>query len=279
MSIMVESIKKLREICKRPEKLYEADSLYIKLLRNISIYFTKFFLTLNVKANQVTMLMIITGLIGVFFLALHKLLFILIGTLIINFSFLLDCVDGEIARYRKEHDMVGSHLDQIYHHLMPRFMYFGIALSVFFATNKIIVIIFGFLAAIFSTSIIFNTLAWELVRVALVEKKHNVKLGKKDKKSANKIEMGEIVGKARPLNDFLRKFKAVWSSPYDQLILLFLVILEIVNYKMGLIQPYSILYWYIIFYGILFSLIQIISFVVNIKSKTIEVYKKNLFGK
>src|SRR3989344_6591579 len=98
---MVESARELREICyansrgKRP--------LYMELFTmKVSIYVTKLLLCTPIKADQVTISMMLLSIIGSALLATGNLSYMLIGILIIHFTIILDNVNGEIARYRKE---------------------------------------------------------------------------------------------------------------------------------------------------------------------------------
>jgi len=277
---MVEPIKELRKICRKPN-IYE-EELYTKLVtRKISIYFTKLFLMLGMSGNQVTILYIIISMIGIFFLFFGRLDYLLIGALILNFGFIIDTSDGEVARYRKKSSVTGLQIDELSHQLLPKLMYFGVAFGIFLQTNQISVLIFGFLAALFSTSIVNSALYWAVIKTRFrkIEQKSTKKEKKIDKD--NKImKLGEIKGKFSILYDISKNIKFLWICPYDKLILFFLIIIEITNkYYLQIIPVYSVLYWYIIIYGVLFTIIQSLSFVISVKSRNADKIYNYVFNK
>jgi hypothetical protein len=107
------SIRRLRVIC-QAEKLRRPDDLTRKH-RALSIYATWFLIRTPVTADQVTGLSIATGLVAAVLLALPGLGPGLGGCALLYVSFLLDQVDGEVARYRKKTSLRGVYLDEIRH--------------------------------------------------------------------------------------------------------------------------------------------------------------------
>src|SRR3989344_2789913 len=77
---MVESIKELREICYKGSK--GRRPLYMEwVTMKISIYVTKLLLYTPIRADQVTISMILLAIIGSVFMAFGNLLYMLIGIL------------------------------------------------------------------------------------------------------------------------------------------------------------------------------------------------------
>lgn len=85
------------------------------------------FATLNflpgVRPNHVSGLMLLVGLLGCYCVLLGSPGFGLVGCFLLYLSFLLDKVDGDIARYRDEYSGYGKFLDEIYH-LFPQTLLF-----------------------------------------------------------------------------------------------------------------------------------------------------------
>jgi len=60
-----------------------------------------------ISANQVTVIQEIIGTIGAIMLAVPSIKIMLLGIFLIQFGFILDCVDGEVARYKGQSSVRG----------------------------------------------------------------------------------------------------------------------------------------------------------------------------
>ncbi len=114
------SIKELRSITQpssvtdRPNGEHWMGRLYF---RRISPYFTSAALRLGLSANQVTVVMIMFGLLGAWLFAFQGLV-ALSGFLGIQIYLLLDSVDGEVARFNKTESAMGIYLDRWGHYVV-----------------------------------------------------------------------------------------------------------------------------------------------------------------
>jgi phosphatidylglycerophosphate synthase len=86
-------------------------------MRRLSPYLTRLLLRTGISANGVTWLMILAGVAAAGVLALPGLLPAIGAVLLIQLQLLLDCSDGEVARWRGEKSVVGVYLDRIGHWL------------------------------------------------------------------------------------------------------------------------------------------------------------------
>ncbi len=130
----VPSIAELRRICQDPVREYNdlAGALYGW---RFSIYITSFFLRLGLTANHASVLMWLFGLVGSLLLLLPGYGRIA-GMALITLAFIMDCVDGEIARYFKIDSYRWAAFDYI-HHLTVKalsFVCLGIGLFIEFST-------------------------------------------------------------------------------------------------------------------------------------------------
>lgn len=279
---MVESIRELREICYKDSKVRRP--LYMEwVTMKISIYVTKLLLYTPVKADQVTIGMVLLAIIGSVFMAFGNLGYMLIGILIIHFTVVLDNVNGEVARYRKEGSMMGTFLEQYYHELSVPLIFFSLGFGVFLAAGYKSAVVFGFLCAIFSRSTVLSALKSAVVKNAIRDRS-NKKVDEKLKKYAN------IVGKSPNVEgggtetgkqlyktyDYMREF---WSAPFNIIHINILIILEILNIYYWTLPQYAMLYWYLAVYGSLSVLIQLISFIVHYRGNTIYHYYVAMLGK
>src|SRR4051794_28068342 len=86
-------------------------------MRRLSPYCTRLLLRLGLSANAVTWLMIAVGLVAAAALTLPGVGPAVGAVLLIQLQLLLDCSDGEVARWREQRSTVGVYLDRIGHWL------------------------------------------------------------------------------------------------------------------------------------------------------------------
>ena len=110
------TIDELREVVQPAEKMQRrngehwAGRLY---MRAISLRCTRYLVATRVTPNQLTYLMIVAGCAAGPLLLIPGITGALLGALFTQFYLLLDCVDGEVARWRKQTSIVGVYLDRI----------------------------------------------------------------------------------------------------------------------------------------------------------------------
>jgi phosphatidylglycerophosphate synthase len=80
------------------------------VLRKISRIFTNALVETSIKPNTITLISIIFGLLAAYIAAQGK---YLVAAITFLFSLILDCVDGEIARYKGEYSPLGAWLDAL----------------------------------------------------------------------------------------------------------------------------------------------------------------------
>jgi phosphatidylglycerophosphate synthase len=97
----------------RPDAEHWAGRLY---MRRLSPYVTRALLPTPLPANAVTALMIPVGLLAALSLTFAGLLPAIAAVALIQLELLLDCSDGELARWRKTFSPRGIYLDQIAHY-------------------------------------------------------------------------------------------------------------------------------------------------------------------
>jgi phosphatidylglycerophosphate synthase len=112
------SIAELRRVT-QPASIFERNSgehwagrLYI---RRLSPYVTRALLRTPLSPNAVTWLMIACGIAAGAVLTLPGLVPAIAAFLLIQLQILLDCSDGELARWQKRHSTAGIYLDRIGH--------------------------------------------------------------------------------------------------------------------------------------------------------------------
>ena len=146
----MESIKELRKICQetRDDVLYQRNWFDRNFTRRLSMYFTRPFLMMGLSANQVTAISLLVGLAAGVLMVFPDPVLWLIGIPLFYLYFVLDCVDGEIARYRKTSSLVGSYLDGGLGMLMWPYVLACMTFGISNAVQDNTVFVFGFMAAI-----------------------------------------------------------------------------------------------------------------------------------
>jgi phosphatidylglycerophosphate synthase len=145
----MESIKELRRKVAKSTVAHHPPRHDV-VVRRISIYVTWLLLRTPLTANQVTLLQILVGSAGGILLIPADHAWNLLGIFLLQFGYVLDCSDGEVARYRGQSSVRGVFLDLIGHEIVVPLMYFGLAVGEFQRSGRFEVLFFGFAAALFS---------------------------------------------------------------------------------------------------------------------------------
>lgn len=113
------SVAELRAVCQPPDVVgrrsaeHWAGRLY---MRQLSPYVTRMVLPLPVTPNGWTVIMIVVGVVGAAVLAVPGLMTAVLAAIAVQIYLLLDCVDGEVARWRRATSAAGVYLDRLGHY-------------------------------------------------------------------------------------------------------------------------------------------------------------------
>jgi len=113
------SIAQIREVCQPPAVRGRRNSEHWTAdvyLRDISPYLTRVLLRTPITANQVTWLMIATGVSAAAVLLIPGLFGGILAALCGQLQMLWDCCDGEVARWRQKSSPTGVFLDRVGHY-------------------------------------------------------------------------------------------------------------------------------------------------------------------
>lgn len=140
-------IKELREICQNSKS--EKEAWYAgKIIRRISIYFTILLLKTPITPNQVSFVSIASGLVAGYFFSLGDYLYMIIGAISLHFWVIFDCVDGEIARYKKTMSTSGKYLEDMNHYIVFPFTFFTISVGLSKIFENVFILIVGSIASL-----------------------------------------------------------------------------------------------------------------------------------
>ncbi len=129
----MESMEIFRQKVHKPQINYTSPLYSRKIIRKFSPYITRFLVTkTNVSANQVTILQLVFSLMGLGLLCFPDIRIALFGSLLLHIGFVFDCIDGEVARYRKTQSINGMFLDFVNHEIIIPMTYACLAFHYFF---------------------------------------------------------------------------------------------------------------------------------------------------
>lgn len=131
----------------------------------LSPFTTKLMLKLGLIPNQVTVGMILSGILGATLFALPPLWCKITGTVFIHLWYILDCSDGEVARITKRYSLFGTEIDYTAHVINHPLFVFAFLLSLlqrdlWFGDLTIALIAFGVISLnlMYRMSILFMDL-------------------------------------------------------------------------------------------------------------------------
>jgi phosphatidylglycerophosphate synthase len=148
--LSLREVKEFEHRINPTEEIEGRDYFGYYVIRPVSVYFTWLLLNTGFSPNQVTVLHMIVGMVGSVLLGFPDLLVRLVGVFTLYMSFVLDNVDGEVARYRGQVSITGRYLDLIAHTVVIMFMFLGFSFGAYFDSGRIEMIVLGFLAGFFS---------------------------------------------------------------------------------------------------------------------------------
>jgi phosphatidylglycerophosphate synthase len=148
--VSLREIKNFKDRINPTEEIEGRGNFGYYIIRPISLYFTWLILQTKMSANQVTVAHMVIGVIGSVLLAFVDLGTRLIGVLLLYISYILDNVDGEVARYKKGVSITGKYLDSLAHAIVIMAMFFGFGFGAFLNTGRIELVVLGLLAGFFS---------------------------------------------------------------------------------------------------------------------------------
>ncbi len=123
----IKAVCQPRDIMGRVNGEHWAGRLY---MRHLSPYVTRLFLPTRLTPDGITWLMILSGVLAGLVLTVPALWSALLAALLIQAQLLFDCVDGEVARWRRQTSPAGIYLDRIGHYSTDAALIAGLGVRV-----------------------------------------------------------------------------------------------------------------------------------------------------
>ncbi len=145
------SINNLKVICqKNDDEIFITDKL---IFRKLSIYVTKVCILLKISANCATFLSLIFALLGSILLLSNDSTLLILASICIFMYWVLDYVDGELARYyihmnKQKKSLQGSYFDYLVHFFSTNIMFLAIGYSSYKRYDDVIFYLLGIISCI-----------------------------------------------------------------------------------------------------------------------------------
>ncbi|WP_344499325.1 CDP-alcohol phosphatidyltransferase family protein [Streptomyces enissocaesilis] len=97
-------------------------------MREISLHIDPYLVNTRITPNQLTYLMVVVGVLGGAALLIPGLTGAILAVILFQVYLLLDCVDGEVARWRGQTSITGVYLDRVGHYLCEAALLVGFGL-------------------------------------------------------------------------------------------------------------------------------------------------------
>ena len=114
------TLQQVRDITQPPEIVTRANSehwLGIPYFRKVSPFLTRWFILWSISPNAVTYLMIVVGASASFALLVPGVFGAMLGALLAQLQMIVDCCDGEVARWQQKYSPLGFFLDKVAHYV------------------------------------------------------------------------------------------------------------------------------------------------------------------
>ncbi len=131
----------LRPICQAGK---HTDPGWYRIHRRLSIHLTWALLHTRITLDQVSLLMIACGVAGAALQAFGGLAVNAAGWVLLYMAFLLDKVDGEMARYRRQESVTGILLDRFHHRLAEPLLFLAVGVHEYRLGGAVVALVAAF---------------------------------------------------------------------------------------------------------------------------------------
>ena len=268
-----------------PKEKLQIDPFLSRYYRPLSLRISWYLFRSGIKPNSVTFAQIFIGLLGCYLIvSLQNQIGLLVGILFLHSAYVLDCVDGEIARATQTESLQGLFLDKFAHAItMPCiFMSVGIYYSRYSPENLFFILLINLFAG-FSTFNPVNRLVHSII-LKLFIKKDFKQYDLKNYKSSNKTILNlreKKFDKDIFLNFFisfknLGLYKFALHS-FRHVSYLALVSLFFIMECLGLSPKIILCFWLIVGLSLIFKEIAMLYLVLSTKKIEIDFLKLKNF--
>jgi phosphatidylglycerophosphate synthase len=129
-------LPELASLCQKPGHPLRGNWMARKVARPMALYLTRIVLPWGISANVVTAVAALTGLAAAAAFAYGPTYGLIAGAALLQLWYLLDHVDGQIARFRGTASVAGTYVDYLMHYVVHGACPFGLGWGLFAATGE-----------------------------------------------------------------------------------------------------------------------------------------------
>ncbi len=141
-------VQRLREARRLAQPREFSPSVTDEPYRLISIFPSLLLARLGITPNQITLFWVLLGLVGVAALGSAEYTLRVAGALLLQFSYLLDYVDGEVARLQKRSSKKGMYYDLMGHGLVKTGLFLALGYQAFRSLHSPEILILAFFGCV-----------------------------------------------------------------------------------------------------------------------------------
>jgi len=281
------TIKEIRKIG-QGKRIEQESNIIFRLFQPWTPYLTKLLLKLGLSPNTVTILSIISALIGGVLLATGSTINAIIAGVLFIFYFALDFCDGEVARITNKQSMTGTYLDYMGDFFLFVAVLGGQLISIYLENQSVFVLVLAIIGVSF---ILIQGIGHTMVsQVVLTEQ---MRLSGRIKDGLNKDQYQQMmlhdtgnksdqqIGKERDSLFTALKAKLRWLYIYAGgnfvgLLVLPLALVDLLITQFLIVDwVFGVLDLYVIYVCLLTPFLAVIGITMRIKNKEVErTYRK-----
>jgi len=147
------NIKEFKEISQRGSPgAFDLKETHIQnypnwVIRRISLLITRVVVKINISPNSISIFSIILGMMAGFLFMLGEYIYSIFAIISMFIWFVLDHVDGEVARYKNQKSNLGHYLDKMMHCLVHPLLFLGIGFGLYNKYGSITWLTLGIISA------------------------------------------------------------------------------------------------------------------------------------
>lgn len=245
----------------------------IYFIRRFSYYLTWLSIVCKLSANSITIISYLVGILSAIFFSLGTNSGFVVGLLLLHLSFVVDNVDGEVARCTNTQSLTGAYLDTLGHIIINSMVNFGLGLGLYFYTGWTWILYAGIGAGFFYIPISRYSADHEIVnRLRKIKNQHYVNSGA-ERIVSTKLSNTVIENLTGNIKNLMKKvgFPFV-ATPYNILALTISIVLDfILDVSKQLSVNINFTALLITYYCIILFLQQTASLTRQVKSRLIDV--------
>lgn len=120
----------LQDIRQQFQKPFDQEEPYAWLVaRRISVFLTYFLQRSSIRPNTVTLVALLVGVVAGGLLAFETVQWRLVAVVCLQLWYVLDCVDGELARIKRDFSNLGVYLDYLMHYFVDTSVLLALAIA------------------------------------------------------------------------------------------------------------------------------------------------------